>query len=414
MATSLFLMSLLMLLLDSNPCTALSWRNNSLVDDIGIPCPVSPHPFTMCKSEAEAYGYPCEDHKVTTEDGYILSLKRIPHGHDTDNSTRDQKTRQPILLFHGLFVDGVSWLLGTPEQSLGFILADGGFDVWLANTRGTNTSRKHTSLSPKDPAFWDWSWDQIAEYDLPAVLEFVYHHTGRQKVHYIGHSLAVYRIGIHEFNPVGKVAAQLLAKVFPFIKFSRFQKIFYVQLKLALYPTNCDLLTVEGPDCCLNKSTTCAFMLHAPQPTSMRNLIHLSQSKNRNQKLKFSLVQSSGTMLTFLIPICMQPVVRSEGVRRYDYGNAKENMKHYKQPHPPLYNLSSIPTHVPMLLTHGGQDFLGDVPDTRHLLKTLVRNHDSDNIEVQYLPDYAHADFVIAYNAPRLVYEPMVDFFQRH
>ncbi|KAM3192515.1 hypothetical protein ACQJBY_069631 [Aegilops geniculata] len=104
MATSLFLMSLLMLLLDSNPCTALSWRNNSLVDDVGIPCPVSPHPFTMCKSEAEAYGYPCEDHKVTTEDGYILSLKRIPHGHDTDNSTGDEKTRQPILLFHGLFV----------------------------------------------------------------------------------------------------------------------------------------------------------------------------------------------------------------------------------------------------------------------------------------------------------------------
>ncbi|VAI90392.1 unnamed protein product [Triticum turgidum subsp. durum] len=189
MATSLFLMSLLMFMLDSNPCTALSWRNNSLVDDIGIPCPVSPHPFTMCKSEAEAYGYPCEDHKVTTEDGYILSLKRIPHGHDTDNSTGDEKTRQPILLFHGLFVDGVSWLLGTPDQSLGFILADGGFDVWLANTRGTNTSRKHTSLSPKNPAFWDWSWDQIAEYDLPAVLEFVYHHTGRQKVHYIGHSL---------------------------------------------------------------------------------------------------------------------------------------------------------------------------------------------------------------------------------
>lgn len=110
----------------------------------------------------------------------------------------------------------------------------------------------------------------------------------------------------------------------------------------------------------------------------------------------------------------MQPVVRSKGVRRYDYGNAKENMKHYKQPRPPLYNLSSIPTHVPMLLTHGGQDFLGDVPDTRHLLKTLVRTHDSNNMEVLYLPDYAHADFVIGYNAPQLVFGPMVDFLQRH
>lgn len=89
-------------------------------------------------------------------------------------------TRIPILLFHGLMVvrilltkwqtlchwvscipewnlcigqDSVSWVLGTPKESLGFILADGGFDVWFANTRGTNSSRNHTSLTPQDPVF---------------------------------------------------------------------------------------------------------------------------------------------------------------------------------------------------------------------------------------------------------------------
>ena len=118
--------------------------------------------------------------------------------------------------------DGVSWLLGTPKQSLGFILADGGFDVWLANTRGTNSSRKHTSLSPKNPvfissliknsfilgfslilyfqAYWDWSWDELAAYDLPAVLQFVYDHTGGQKVHYIGHSLVSSDVSILEIS----------------------------------------------------------------------------------------------------------------------------------------------------------------------------------------------------------------------
>jgi lysosomal acid lipase/cholesteryl ester hydrolase len=40
----------------------------------------------------------------------------------------------------------------------------------------------------------------------------------------------------------------------------------------------------------------------------------------------------------------------------------------------------------------------------RHLLRTLVRNHGSDNMEVLYVPDYAHADFVIGFNAPQLVY----------
>ncbi|EMS64647.1 Triacylglycerol lipase 2 [Triticum urartu] len=318
---------------------------------------------------------------VTTEDGYILSLKRIPHG--VSNSTQNT-TRIPVLLFHGLMVDSVSWVLGTPKQSLGFILADGGFDVWFANTRGTNSSRNHTSLTPDDPVFissleyWNWTWDQLAAYDLPAVLQHVYDHTGGQKVHYIGHSLAFHFLGYREFNPVG-------------------------------------CLMVEGPDCCLNASTVCNFLQHATQSTSIKNLIHMSQSKDHNQKLKKAFYCSNLRSRTdFLLLVCLQLVIRYEGVRRYDYGNAKENMKHYSQPSPPLYNLSSIPTHVPMFLTHGGQDFLGDVPDTRHLLKTLVRTHDSDNMEVLYVPDYAHADFVIGYNAPQLVYGPMVDFLQRH
>ncbi|XP_064999980.1 triacylglycerol lipase 2-like [Musa acuminata AAA Group] len=36
--------------------------------------------------------------------------------------------------------------------------------------------------------YWDWSWDELAEYDLPATVEYVYGHTGKQKLHYVGHS----------------------------------------------------------------------------------------------------------------------------------------------------------------------------------------------------------------------------------
>uniref|UniRef100_A0ACD5UH47 Uncharacterized protein n=1 Tax=Avena sativa TaxID=4498 RepID=A0ACD5UH47_AVESA len=414
MARNLFLINFMIFSFVFNSCIAHSWQNISSLDNIGQRCTPSNHPFSVCKSEAAAYGYPCEDHTVTTEDGYILSLKRIPYGiSGGGNST---ETRQPVLLFHGLMVDSVSWLLGTPKQSLGFILADGGFDVWFANTRGTNSSRNHTSLTPNDPAYWDWTWDELAAYDLPAFLQFVYDHTGGQKVHYIGHSLGTLII-LAAFSEnkllhlvrsavllcpiaylsrtkskLARLATQiLLAEAFHFLGYREFNPVGPVTHEILLLicgdpEIDCyDLFSaVAGPDCCLNTSTVCAFWQHATQSTSIKNLIHMSQ------------------------------MIRNDGVRRYDYGSVMENMKHYNQPRPPLYNLSSIPTHVPMFLTHGGQDFLGDVPDTRHLLRTLVRNHDSDNMEVLYVPDYAHADFVIGFNAPQLVYKPMVEFFQRH
>lgn len=47
--------------------------------------------------------------------------------------------------------DGMTWLLNPPDQTLPLILADQGFDVWIANTRGTRFSRKHVILDPSQP-----------------------------------------------------------------------------------------------------------------------------------------------------------------------------------------------------------------------------------------------------------------------
>jgi Partial alpha/beta-hydrolase lipase region len=68
-------------------------------------------------------GYPCEEHKVITKDGYILGIFRIPHGQNSSIRGRS------VLLQHGLFDASVTWVMNFPDQSLGFILADAGYDV---------------------------------------------------------------------------------------------------------------------------------------------------------------------------------------------------------------------------------------------------------------------------------------------
>jgi len=47
------------------------------------------------------------------------------------------------------FQDGVIWLLNSPDESLPFILADSGFDVWLVSGRGSKYS-SHISLTSND------------------------------------------------------------------------------------------------------------------------------------------------------------------------------------------------------------------------------------------------------------------------
>ena len=37
-----------------------------------------------------------------------------------------------------------------------------GYDVWLGNVRANSYSRNHTQLEPSDPAFWAFTWDDIA------------------------------------------------------------------------------------------------------------------------------------------------------------------------------------------------------------------------------------------------------------
>ncbi|GMI66259.1 Myzus persicae-induced lipase 1 [Hibiscus trionum] len=365
---------------------------------------------TICKSMVQAQGYACEEHKVTTKDGYILSVQRIPVG-------RSGKTgnKPPVLLQHGIFVDAAPWLLNSPEESLGFILADNGFDVWLANTRGTKYSSGHTSLTPNDSAYWEWSWDELVHYDLSALVQYVNSETG-QKLHYVGHSLGTL-IALASFSQQDKLinlfrSAALLSPIAYLNQIQSQLTKDAAQLHIAeeLYSlgyyefppawdilgkileticnepdVNCsDIMTaLTGPNCCVNTSKAGVLLKHEPQPTATKNIIHLSQ------------------------------MIRTGTIAMYDYGSEEENKRHYGDSKPPVYDMRNIPKELPLFLGYGGRDMLADVDDVKALLNDL-KDHDKGELFRVYIEEYAHADFVLGVNASQVVYDPMISFFNLH
>ena len=63
--------------------------------------------------------------------------------------------------------------MNLPSESLAYILADSGFDVWLGNNRGTTYSREHVNYTIHDKEFWDFSFHEMGVYDLPAEIDYI-------------------------------------------------------------------------------------------------------------------------------------------------------------------------------------------------------------------------------------------------
>ena len=91
----------------------------------------------------------------------------------------------------------------------------------------------------------------------------------------------------------------------------------------------------------------------------------------------------------------------------YNFGSANENMKHYNQTSPPLYDISKI--SVPVALYYGQNDWLADVTDVDFLRKSLTNIVDDLNIKT-----YNHADFIWGLNAKETLYDRMIQLMQKY
>lgn len=100
-----------------------------------------------------------------------------------------KREQKPVMLYqHGL-MDSSAGAVCNGKDSFVYKYADAGYDVWMNNSRGNKFSRHHKYLCPDThKKFWDYSFQEMADYDLPAVFDYIFKETGCSSLTYIGHS----------------------------------------------------------------------------------------------------------------------------------------------------------------------------------------------------------------------------------
>eukprot|EP00698_Gefionella_okellyi_P010070 TRINITY_DN2592_c0_g1_i1.p1 TRINITY_DN2592_c0_g1~~TRINITY_DN2592_c0_g1_i1.p1 ORF type:complete len:707 (-),score=130.69 TRINITY_DN2592_c0_g1_i1:55-2175(-) len=104
-------------------------------------------------------GYPYELHTCTTEDGYVLTLDRIPR-HDATHA---------VLFVHGVLDCAFAWIGSGTLHALAYRAHDAGCDVWLANFRGTRACQ-HLKQEVPMREYWNFNINHHGLSDLPAII----------------------------------------------------------------------------------------------------------------------------------------------------------------------------------------------------------------------------------------------------
>ncbi|XP_034831227.1 lipase 1-like [Maniola hyperantus] len=362
------------------------------------------------------YNYPFEEHSVTTEDGYILGLHRIPHGRDSHNTPGNKPV---VLLMHGLLSSSADFIVMGPRSSLAYILAEEGYDVWLGNARGNYFSRRHRRLNPDavlSNAFWEFSWDDIGNKDLPAMIDFILQHTRKSALHYVGFSQGTtvffvmgslrpeYNrkiISMHAMAPVaymGHNSSPLLRALAPFAR--RIEEM-AARLSIAEFLPKRPIYTEIGKEVCIDGAETQQLCT---------DVIFFIAGRSEDQH--------NATMLPVILGhypagIALRQIAHygqsifGRDFRRYDHGPVV-NRRIYGFAIPPRIDLSRV--SAPVYLHYSESDPLADVRDVERLFRELGNLAGRVRVPRKI---FSHVDFVWGINAKTLVYDGIIRAMRR-
>ncbi|XP_041974372.1 lipase 3-like [Aricia agestis] len=356
------------------------------------------------------YGYPSEEHIVTTEDGYILTIFRLL-------TKCNEPKGYPVLMMHGIIDSSDGFIIPTPKKAIGYILSNNCYDVWLLNNRGNVYSRKHTRLDPdRDASYWNFSFEEIGYYDVPAVIDHVLMKTQKKKVFYIGHSqgttnflvttslrpeyneklqLAVLIAPVawmgHIRSPIPKIAANFEKEI---VGILRALNIVDLAPKNDIVPHQLlEFLCQVVP---LEVCGTVGFI-------SVGDVIGVIPAQTLRVLYGHILVGVAAKTVQHYAQL-----ITSKRFQRFDDGR-DANLQKYGAIRPPLYNVSRVTT--PTLLICAKHDWLSELKDVDILRSKLP------NVVESYVvadPNWSHNSHIWGAKAPEYVFPKILQHLQEY
>ncbi|CAI6002349.1 unnamed protein product [Closterium sp. NIES-65] len=411
----------------------------------------------FCDRYVRYLGLTCREYQVTTVDGYILNFQRIlnataynasisaaaaaaaaaaatpaattaPTTTTTRSSSSSSPTPYPVLLDHGLILGGELWfgLSNVTVDPIAYkrlpvILANRGMDVWVVNHRCTEYSPRHVTYTTEQWQYWDWDFDRLVQFDLPAVLRVITTVTASPKVHLVGYNQgAMLPFALASTYPeytrqtIASVAAiapiaylvNITSPVLDAWANNWSPDIFFYQNHLLNGAYNLtatevlvstlrrvgfnfytvftpsgnvqDILSnVTGPICCMDPNAPPLALNPQWVATSYRALIHYQQE------------------------------IRDRQFQLWDFLSAQANTANYGSSTPPLYYPSRLPTNIPVLIISGSNDWFADPANVARLKSQLGTSRWLEHVEV---PLYSHFDLIYGENVHNDVFAKVANF----
>merc|ERR1711953_826988 len=309
-------------------------------------------------------GYQSETHKVVTPDGYILTLYRIVGSGPV------------VFMQHGLEDSSAAWVLAGPDHGApAFRLAAEGYDVW------------------------QFSWDEMAKYDLPTELNFVMNHTSSQKIYYVGHSMGTTTyMAMNSMDPTwaDKVELAVLLAPIAFVD--------HMHSPIKLIAPFSDLVQWVADHMGIGEFLPSNWLMdliadfacgpNNPLEIICENVVFLLTGYDEQQMNKTMLPTIASHCPAGTSPYTVLQYAQEIKHKRFaglDWGNDEKNIAHHGTPEPPVYNLRDVNTKI--ALFWGNNDWLCDERD----LMKIVGNVPNIVVNNQVPWDgWNHLDFLYA------------------